>query len=120
VRGAFQPPYQFNVLDEKSALKADFWLLRQSEFEREMFRRRLSLELFGVQAWVATAEDVLLHKLYWNLLTPSERQLLDAAGVFAVQADDLDMDYLKLWAAKLGVSAELGDLISGKLRPKNT
>lgn len=120
VRGAFQPPYQFNVLDEKSALKADFWLLRQSAFEREMFRRRLSLELFGVQAWVATAEDVLLHKLYWNLLTPSERQLLDAAGVFAVQADDLDMDYLKLWAAKLGVSAELGDLISGKLRPKNT
>lgn len=120
VRGVFQPPYQFNVLDGQSALKTDFWLLRQSEFEREMFRRRLSLELFGVQAWVATPEDVLLHKLYWNRLTPSERQLLDAAGVFAVQADDLDLDYLKLWAAKLDVSAELGDLISGKLQPKNT
>jgi len=76
VRAVFQPPHQFNVLDEQSALKADFWQLRQSEFEQEMFRRRLSLELFGTQAWVATAEDVLLHKLYWNKLTPSECQLL--------------------------------------------
>lgn len=85
-----------------------------------MFRRRLSIELFGTQTWVATAEDVLLRKLYWNKLTPSERQLLDAAGVFAVQAEDLELHYLKLWAPKLGVSVELDDLISGRLRPKST
>jgi hypothetical protein len=36
------------------------------------------------------------------------------------QADDLDLDYLKHLAARLEVSAELDDLISGKLRPKNT
>lgn len=120
VRAVFEPPYQFSVLDEQSALKADFWQLRPSEFEQEMFRRRLALELFGTQAWVATAEDVLLHKLYWNKLTPSERQLLDAAGVFAVQAGDLDLDYLQLWAVRLGVSAELDDLIAGRLRPKST
>ena len=27
---------------------------------------------------LATAEDVILHKLFWNLLTPSERQIDDA------------------------------------------
>lgn len=120
VRAVFQPPYQFNLIDEQSALKADFWQLRDHEFEQEMFRRRLAVDLFGMQAWIATAEDVLLHKLYWNRLMPSERQLLDAAGVFAVQAGDLDLDYLKLWAAKLGVTAELDDLIAGRLRPKST
>lgn len=120
VRAVFEAPNQFNVLDEQSALKADFWQLRQSEFEQEMFRRRMSLELFGVQAWVATPEDVLLHKLYWNEVTPSERQLLDAAGVFAVQGEDLDLEYLKLWAPRLNVSAMLDNLITGKLRPKNT
>lgn len=120
VRSVFRPPWQFNVLDEQSALKAGFWQLRPSEFEQEMFRRRISLDLFGVEAWVATAEDVLLHKLYWNRLTPSERQRLDAAGVFAVQADVLDMKYLQHWAGKLEVESELNDLIHGRLRPKNT
>jgi hypothetical protein len=71
VRKVFQPPYQFNIIDEQSALKADFWQLRESEFEQEMFRRRLAIELFGTPAWIATAEDILLHKLYWNSLTPS-------------------------------------------------
>ena len=119
VWSVFKSPFQFNILDEQSALKADFWQLRDGDFEQEMFRRRLCLELFGTNAWVATAEDVLLHKLYWNHLTPSERQRLDAAGIFAVQAE-LDMDYLRHWAPKLNVSNELDDLISGRLRPKNT
>jgi hypothetical protein len=120
VRGAFQPPHQFNALDEQSALKADFWLLRDDPFERTAFSRRLALDIFGVAAWVATAEDVLLHKLYWNRLTPSERQLLDAAGVYAVQAEALDMPYLLHWASILGVEQELNDLRSGKLKPKAT
>ncbi len=120
VRSVFQPPYQFNVLDEQSALKADFWQLRESEFEQEMFRRRLAIKLFGTPAWIATAEDILLHKLYWNSLTPSERQRYDAAGVFAIQGAALDMDYLKTWAEKLQVSETWEDLITGKLRPKTT
>jgi len=120
VRSVFQPPYQFNVLDEQSALKADFWQLRRSEFEQEMFRRRVRLELFGAEAWVATPEDILLHKLYWNHLTPSERQLSDAAGVYAVQSANLDLDHLQRWASRLNVSAQLDDLITGKVRPKST
>lgn len=120
VRSVFQPPYQFNVLDEQSALKVDFWLLRESEFEQEMFRRRQSVTLFGTPARISTAEDVLLHKLYWNRLNPSERQLLDAAGVFAVQGNSLDQEYLRSWAEKLQVSQQLEELFAGKLRPKST
>jgi len=120
VRSAFQPPYQFNVLDEQSALKADFWLLRENAFEQAAFGRRLAMELFGGSAWIATAEDVILHKLYWSKLTPSDRQLQDAAGVFAVQAGTLDQEYLSRWARTLGVQQELTDLTSGKTKPKST
>ena len=120
VRSAFRPPYQFNVIDVQSALKADFWQLRQNEFEHEIFRRRISVDLFGARAWVATAEDVILHKLYWNGLSPSDRQLSDAAGVFAVQGSELDMNYLRRWASWLGVMTELDNLVAGKLRPKNS
>lgn len=45
VRQAFRPPYQFNVIDEQSALKADFWLLRDNAFERSAFGRRISVTL---------------------------------------------------------------------------
>jgi hypothetical protein len=84
VRAALHPPFQFNILDEQSALKADFWILKDSAFERSAFARRQKVELFGIAAWIATAEDIILHKLYWNQITPSERQLSDAAGVIAV------------------------------------
>lgn len=66
------------------------------------------------------AEDVVLHKLYWNKLTPSDRQLGDVAGVVAVQSGRLDEAYLRQWAARLGVGAEMEKALSGVLRPKHT
>lgn len=120
VRGAFLPPYQFNVLDELSALKADFWQLRDSDFEREMFQQRLTVSLFGANCQIARAEDVLLHELYWNNLSPSERQLGDAAGIYAVQGPRLDLAYLRHWSDELGLRRALDDLLSGRLRPKST
>ncbi|HHK41246.1 MAG TPA: hypothetical protein ENJ50_02410, partial [Planctomycetaceae bacterium] len=45
VRRVFEAPHQFNVIDNQSALKADFWQLRNDAFEQEMFRRRLPVDL---------------------------------------------------------------------------
>ncbi len=108
------------MLDEQSALKADFWLLREDAFEQTAFARRMPVALFGVSAWIATAEDIILHKLYWNKITPSQRQLGDAAGVYVVQSNALDVDYLLHWAEKLDVQRELNDLIVGRIKPKTT
>ena len=120
IHAAYQPPHQFNAIDTRSALKVDFWLLKPEPFELEMFARRLAATLFGQPAWIAAAEDVVLHKLYWNKLTPSDRQLGDAAGVVAVQAGKLDLSYLRRWAGELNVSATLEDLLAGKIAPKQT
>jgi hypothetical protein len=120
VRSAYQPPHQFNALDSRSALKVDFWLLQRTPFEQAMFRRRVRQALFGEPAWVATAEDIVLHKLLWNRMTPSERQLRDAAGVVAVQKTALDLDYLRRWAGDLSVAAELEKILRGETRPKST
>jgi len=120
VRAAYQPPHQFNAIDQRSALKVDFWLLCPVPFEREMFSRRKQVKLFGEPAWIGTAEDVLLHKLYWNQITPSDRQLGDAAGIVAVQQGALDADYLRHWATELGVTQKLDEVLSGKIKPKQT
>ncbi len=68
----------------------------------------------------STAEDVILHKLLWNRISPSDRQLGDAAGVVAVQATALDNDYLAYWAGKLDLGDELKRLFTGEIRPKDT
>lgn len=120
IRSAFAPPYQFNAIDTRSALKVDFWLLQPNPFERTMFDRRIRADLFGETAWICTAEDVILHKLHWHKLTPSERQIGDAAGVVAVQAGSLDIDYLKHWAGELRVTDVLNDLLAGRIKPKHT
>lgn len=120
VRSAYQPPHQFNAIDSRSALKVDFWLLRPVPFEREMFQRRTRQRIFGRDAWLATPEDVILHKLYWNRITPSERQRLDAAGVAAVQQGRLDDAYLRRWARELEISSSLEDVLSGRIKPKTT
>lgn len=120
VRAAYQPPYQFNLIHIPSALKADFWLLRPDPFEREMFSRRIKDVWFGETIWLATAEDVILHKLYWNGITPSDRQLADVAGVVEVQRGKLDEAYLRSRAAELGLTVELQAALSGASRPKDT
>ena len=120
IRSAFSPPHQFNALDEQSALKVDFWLLRDDSFERSAFDRRQQVTLFGTPAWITTAEDVILHKFFWHRMSPSDRQLRDAAGVYAVQGNALDISYLRQWALTLGVEQELDGLLSGRLKPKST
>ena len=120
VRAAVQPPHQFNAIDTRSALKVDFWLPKPEAFDREMLLRRVKVTVFGEPAWISTAEDVVLHKLLWNRISPSERQLGDAAGVVAVQAETLDARYLRQWARELRVTGELERLLSGEIKPKNT
>ena len=120
IEAAYSHPCQFNAIDQRSALKVDFWMLRDDRFEQTMFARRLAIELFGTPAWIATAEDVILHKLYWNQLGPSDRQLGDAAGIVAVQKDELDLSHLRQWASRLNVQQQLEDLLTGRIRPKAT
>jgi len=120
IRAAYKPPHQFNAIDTRSALKVDFWLPKAEPFDRQMLERRVGARLFGEPAYITTAEDCILHKLVWNKITPSQRQLADAAGIVAVQLAGLDKSYLKRWAETLGVSTELNRLLSGETKPKRT
>ena len=120
VHAVYEPPHQFNAIDTRSALKVDFWLAGSEPFDQEMLRRRAQATLFGEPAWISSAEDVILHKLLWNRISPSDRQLGDAAGIVAVQAAALDNDYLRRWAGELHLSDELKRLLTGEIKPKDT
>jgi hypothetical protein len=120
MRAALAPPFHFNAIDKRSAFKIDFWTLRSEPFDMSMFQRRLNISFLGEQTWTATAEDLILQKLRWNLLAPSEQQIADAAGIVAIQSDKLDRAYLTKWGDHLGVSGNLNKLLRGDVTPKTT
>lgn len=120
VVAAYRPPHQFNLIHASSGLKVDFWMLKPEPFERAMFEHRVKDDWLGTPVMLATAEDVLLHKLVWNRISPSDRQLGDVAGIVAVQGDRLDRDYLRKWAADLGLADEVEAALAGKFKPKHT
>jgi hypothetical protein len=105
----------FNLIDPRSGLKADLWVFKGDPFDQSMLNRRQQVELLpGLQAHVGSAEDVLLHKLVWHKMNPSERQLGDAAGIVAVQAGKLELGYLRDWASKLTAADLLEEILQGK------
>lgn len=111
VQSGLNPPHQFNALDNRSALKVDFFRVAGDEYEFERFRRRKRINLFDQSAWIATPEDVLLHKLRWHKMSPTNRQLTDARGIHLVSGEELDRDYMEYWAEQIRV----GDLLRSVL-----
>ena len=120
VRSALRPPYQFNALDNRSALKVDFFRLAGDAYEIQRFKRRMSVTILGEPAVLAAPEDVILHKLRWYTISPSDRQLADSVGILSVSGDVIDSDYLEHWAKEIQVTHLLTKIRSGQMPPKAT
>lgn len=94
----------FNLLDNQSGDKVDFWMLTDEPWDRVRFSRRVSIKILGRDVAVSSPEDTVLAKLRWSKLSGgSERQLNDARQVCEVQWEFLDLDYLRQWSRTLGV-----------------
>jgi hypothetical protein len=117
-RDALRRRLLFNIIDFSEGWKADLIIRKDRPFSIEEFRRRQVRLLYGRPTPVASAEDVILSKLVWNKLTPSERQLKDPFNVVAAQGSLLDQTYLRNWAAVLGVGERLEELFhqAGELK----
>jgi hypothetical protein len=101
----------FNVIDFDNGWKADLIVRKNRPFSIEEFSRRQLRTIHGRTLPIASPEDVILSKLEWNKIAPSERQVRDALNVAAVQWSTLDQAYLRKWAAELGVSEKLDEVL---------
>lgn len=101
----------FNVIHPAAGWKADLIVCKNRPFDREEFRRRIAEPLYGRPVPLATAEDIILAKLEWNRITPSDRQWQDAFNVAVVQWPNLDQAYLRHWATELGIATQLEELL---------
>ncbi len=101
----------FNVIHAATGGKVDVFVSRlDDEFTQSRLDRRVTADVFGVLAWVATAEDVVLAKLRRRLNSRSEVQWRDCVEIAQVQP--LDRQYLARWAPILAVEDDLRELLS--------
>lgn len=96
----------FNVIDLNTSMKVDIFAMKRELFQIEEMQRRVRHGLTpdgAHETWLATPEDTILAKLDWYRLGGgvSDRQWGDVTGVMKVQAEHLDLAYLRRWADKL-------------------
>ena len=91
---------QFNIFHLPTGLKLDFWLLKETSFDKQRFKRRKDVHVFGQTITFASPEDTILKKLLWYQESNSEKHLIDAAFVYQIQKGNLDEVYLQTWAKR--------------------
>jgi hypothetical protein len=110
IRDAIRRRACFNVIHLATMLKVDVFVVKDTPYDRQAFRRMLCDTLEDTpdarQFFVASPEDTILNKLDWYRLGGfvSERQWRDVLGVLKVQGTSLDRAYLSRWASELGLS----------------
>jgi hypothetical protein len=106
IADAVERRFMFNVVSHGTGAKADFVILREDAYSRAAFARRLRANAGGVEAWVSTAEDVVISKLQWSRESGSERQLADVRAILSAGRVDTG-EYFSRWIRRLGLQREL-------------
>jgi hypothetical protein len=109
IRDAIQRQSSFNVIHLATMFKVDIFILKPDDASQEEMTRREQYQVLENPEhtlFLASAEDVIVHKLYWYQLSGgiSERQWRDVLGVLQVQQERLDRTYLERAAQQRGVS----------------
>ena len=109
MRDAIEHQSSFNLIHYETAFKADIFIRKSRAFDQmQLNRRRLSVIASNPEesVYVTSPEDTILAKLEWYRMggEVSDRQWRDILGVLKTRAGELDLEYLRKWAAELHVS----------------
>ncbi len=97
----------FNLIHQKSGIKVDIIMNKETEFYLSEFKRKVKVEIAtGIEVFIASPEDIILNKLVFYREGESEKHLLDIREM--VMTTKVDRDYIGEWVKRLG----LGDLWS--------
>ena len=108
IQDAIQHQSSFHVIHLTTMFKVDIFVLKTDVASQEEMTRRGQYQISDTpdhRLFLASAEDVIVHKLYWYQLSGSlsERQWTDVLGVLQVQGEQLDYTYLERMAHQRGV-----------------
>lgn len=98
-----------NVITHRpTKFEMELFRVGNDPFDLQRFQRRCRRKIneFDREAWLPTAEDVVIQKLRWQ----RRRDIDDAKNVLAVQMKYLDWEYLEHWTAAHGTQDLLNEL----------
>ena len=97
-----------NAIHMYSGLKADLYPVREGDELRESaFQRRQQVD-YGPpigKVYIHSAEDVILYKLMYFGLSQQSKHSRDIAAILKSKKNELDMNYIEQWAARLRLSS---------------
>lgn len=117
IQEAVHTASQFNIFHLPTCLKLDFWLLKNTPFDQERFRRKKDIHVFDQIVTFSSPEDTILQKFLWYRESQIEKHLIDAAFVYQIQKDTLDEAYLESWAKKHNTTSFLEEIAVMDLEP---
>lgn len=108
IREAIEQSGSFNLIHYGTSFKVDIFVRGLRPFDQMQLERRQGLVVATEpeqSVYVISPEDTILSKLDWYRMggEVSDLQWRDVLGVLKVRAGELDMDYLRKWAAELRV-----------------
>lgn len=116
-REAVRVGSSFNIVHLSTTYKIDLFVAGSQPLDQEQLARRVRVVIAQAPerfAWLTAPENIVLRKLDWYRQGGgvSDRQWRDVLGVLKVQADRLDLGYLRASAR----SARLTELLERALR----
>lgn len=92
----------FNLIDERSGMKIDFIVRKNSAYRKLEFARKTQTELFSQKVWVVSLEDLIISKLGWIQELQSGRQMEDITLLLSNKV--IDMNYIRKWINELNLA----------------
>jgi hypothetical protein len=97
-----------NAIHMHSGLKADLYPVREGdELRQSAFQRRQRVD-YGPpieEVYIHSPEDLILYKLMYFGLSQQSKHSRDIAAILKSKKNELDMNYIEEWAARLGLSS---------------
>lgn len=93
-----------------SVFVCELFQLSDDPHDGERFARRRAARVLGQEAFVATAEDMIITKLRWAKEAGRSKDRNDVRNMLAVRGDELDWAYLQRWCGAHGTEALLQEI----------
>jgi hypothetical protein len=103
------PLVKFRIYRPNGSIDVDVFIV-ETDYQREIMKRRRLADLELGKTWVISPEDIVLLKL----IAGRYRDLGDIEDIRTMEGE-LDVDYLRYWADKLGIRDKLDEQLSRPL-----
>jgi len=98
--------YVLPAVDPASSIRIDL-IFSDLPYEQQAIERAVMVELSDVPIPFASAEDLILHKLF----SARPRDIEDIRGVVRIRGEVLDWDYIEQWAGEFAVIPGRQDIL---------